>query len=218
VPVAAHSRKRARRGRRGGSVGDSVARVTGAPPQLLALVEAAYRQHFEVAPARASVSFLGVEPIEILRYPDQREDHYLSLGMSRYPMADPSDLVVAADSAPRAELLLSVAGQREAVWRKLAVMAAAPAVEGAVYLAGNRIDLGEPLCLGSRCTGGVLTAGPLQPIAISGIAPVRVLRVLPATQTELAWVRVHGSERLEQRWLAAGTELADLMRDSVGLS
>ena len=192
--------------------------MTGSPSDVLHLVEAAYRQHFETAPARASVSFLGLDPIEILRYPDGACDHYLSLGMSRYPMADPAELVVAAQSAPRAELLLTAAGRPDLLWRKLAVLAAAPAVEGVVYQVGNRVDLGEPLCPGSRCTGGVLTTAGLQPIAVSGLAAVRVLRVLPATQTELAWARVHGSEQLQQRWQAAGTELTDLMRDPVELS
>lgn len=187
-------------------------------PDILQLVEAAYRQHFEVAPARASVSFLGVAPIEILRYPDGVTDHYLSLGMSRHPMADPNDFVIQADSAPRAELLLSAAGRPEALWRTLAVLAAAPAVEGVVYQVGNRVDLGEPLCAGSRCTGGVLSATQLRPIEIPGLAAVRVLQVLPATQTELAWARVHGSEQLQQRWLTAGTDLTDLLRDPVALA
>ncbi len=192
--------------------------MTGAPSDILHLVEAAYRQHFETVPARASVSFLGLDPIEILRYPEGNLDHYLSLGMSRYPMADPSEVVVAVQSAPRAELLLSAVGRPDLLWRKLAVLAAAPAVEGAVYQVGNRVDLGEPLCPGSRCTGGVLTAAGLQPISIPQVAAVQVLRVLPATQTELAWARVHGSERLQQRWLAAGTDLTDLTRDPVELS
>jgi hypothetical protein len=191
--------------------------VTGAPG-ILQLVEAAYRQHFEVVPARASVSFLGLDPIEVLRYPDGRTDHYLSLGMSRHPMADPGALLIAAESAPRAELLLSAAGRPDPLWRNLAVLAAAPAVEGAVYQVGNRVDLGEPLCPGSRCTGGVLTAAELQPIAVPGVAAVHVLRVLPATQTELAWARVHGSEQLHQRWLTAGTDLTDLMRNPVDLT
>ncbi|MEO6504079.1 MAG: suppressor of fused domain protein [Jatrophihabitantaceae bacterium] len=192
--------------------------MTGAPSDILHLVEAAYRQHFETAPARASVSFLGLDPIEILRYPDGHQDHYLSLGMARHPMADPGELVIAAENAPRAELLLSAAGRPDQLWRKLAVLAAAPAVEAVVYQAGNRVDLGEPLCPGSRCTGGVLATAGLQPITISGVADVQILRVLPATQTELAWARVHGSERLQQRWLAAGTDLADLTRDPVELS
>lgn len=187
-------------------------------PGILHLVEAAFRQHFEVGPARASVSFLGLDPIEILRYPDGDIDHYLSLGMSRHPMADTGELLIAAESAPRAELLLSAAGRPEPLWRNVAVLAAAPAVEGVVYQVGNRVDLGEPLCAGSRCTGGVLTASALQPIAVPGIADVQVLRILPATQTELAWARVHGSEQLQQRWRTAGTDLTDLMRDPVDLT
>jgi hypothetical protein len=192
--------------------------VTGASPDILHLVEAAYRQHFEIVPARASVSFLGLDPIEILRYPDGRQDHYLSLGMSRYPMSDPGEIVIEAESAPRAELLLSAVGRPDMLWRNLAVLAAAPAVEGAVYQVGNRVDLGEPLCPGSRCTGGVLAVAGLQPITVPGAAAVQILRVQPATQTELAWARVHGSEQLQQRWLAAGTDLADLTRDPVELS
>lgn len=187
-------------------------------PDVLATVEAAYRQHFEVAPARASISFLGVEPIEVLRYADDGRDHYLSLGMSRYPMADPGATVVDEATAPRAELMLSVSGRYEEVWRRVAILAAAPAVEGAVYASGNRVDLGEPLCPGSRCTGAVLESSALQPVAVPGIAEVLVLRLLPATQTELAWARVHGSEALRQRWQDTGTDLADLMRDPVALS
>lgn len=186
------------------------------PVDILALVEAAYRQHFEVVPARASVSFLGVDPIEVLRYPDGATDHYLTLGMARHPMADPAEVVVAADG-PRAELLLSAVGRPDRLWHALAVLAATPAVEGAVYQSGNRVDLGEPLCPGSRCTGGMLVVSDLQPIAVAGGPDVQVLRVLPASQTELAWARVHGSEQLLQRWQAAGTDLANLMRDPVEL-
>jgi hypothetical protein len=191
--------------------------VTDHGSGVLETVEAAYREHFEVAPDRASVSFVGVEQIEVLRYADGVRVHYASLGMSRYPMADPADLVVDATTAPRAELLVTATGQADDLWRQLAVLAAAPAVEGAVYSVGNRVDLGEPLTAGSRCTGGILAHGPLQPIAVAGIADVVVFAVLPATATELAWARVHGTEALLQRWQAAGTELADLARDPVAL-
>jgi len=203
--------------------------------ELLTLVEAAYRQHYETAPTRASVSFLGVEPIEVLRY-EQPADYqragypgdeghrdepvatsYLSLGMSRYPMAEPSAVSVDPATAPRAELLLSVLGRPDDVWRRLAVLAAAPAVESAVYRIGLRVDLVEPWCAGSRCTGAVLVAGPLQPIAIPGSSAVAVFRLLPTTSVELAWARVHGSDALLERWRSAGTELRDLYRDSVAL-
>jgi Suppressor of fused protein (SUFU) len=202
---------------------------------LLRLVEAAYRQHYETPPARASVSFLGVEPIEVLRYQQPADDEqpsdlvstghrdepvttsYLSLGMSRYPMAEPAAVSVDPVTAPRAELLLSAAGRPDDVWQRLAVLAAAPAVESAVYRYGLRVDLGEPWCAGSRCTGAVLAEGPLRPIAIPGVSAVTVFRLLPATPVELAWARVHGSDALLERWRNARTDLRNLYRDAVRL-
>jgi len=65
--------------------------------------------------------------------------------------------------------------------------------------------------------GGVIVDGPLAPIALSGMADVHVMRVLPATSTELAWARVHGSAALIQRWTAHRTRLLDLMREPVDL-
>jgi len=204
-------------------------------PDLLTLVEGAYRQHYETAPIRASVSFVGVEPIQILRYqePDPQEpseqrrctEHdpepvttsYLTLGMSRYPMAESSATVVDPGTAPRAELVLSVFGSPDDVWRRLAVLAAAPAVESAVYRVGMRVELGEPWCAGSRCTGAVVVEGPLAAVSVPGMAPVTVFRLLPAAPVELAWARVHGSESLLERWRSAGTELRDLYRDPVVL-
>lgn len=199
---------------------------------ILGTVEAAYRQHFEVIPARASVSFVGVDPIEILRY-DQIgsvdsgdkdpvsvgvNQDLLTLGMSKYPMAGADESVVDAATAPRAELILTVHVGSSHAWRTLAVLAAAPAVEGAVHAVGNRIDLNEPFVPGSRCTGAVIAEGPLLPIAVPGIADVHLLRVIPATATELAWARVHGTESLRQRWAEEGTDLADLGRDAVTLT
>ncbi|MGX7679208.1 suppressor of fused domain protein [Jatrophihabitans sp. DSM 45814] len=187
-------------------------------PDVLSAVEASLRQHYEVVPARASVSFLGVEPIEVLRYRDDGLSHYVSLGMSRHPMTDPSAVLVDDATGPRAELLISVAGQPDEIWRKLAILAAAPAVEGAVYEIGNRVDLSEPLCPGSRCTGAIIEPGPLEPIAVPGGADVEILRLIPATATELAWARVHGSAALGERWREYNIDLADLSRAPVDLT
>jgi hypothetical protein len=186
-------------------------------PDVLSTVEAALRQHFEVAPARASVSFLGVEPIEVLRYPDDGRDHYVTLGMSRYGMTDPAAAVVDDTSAPRSELLMTAVGRPDELWRRLAILAAAPAVEGVVYEVGNRVDLTEPWCAGSRCTGGILTGGPLRPIPVRGATDVAVLQLLPATATELAWARVHGTTALRDRWTSARVDLTDLLREPVAL-
>ena len=202
---------------------------------LLARVEGAYRQHYETAPVRASISFVGVEPIEILRYQESADQEtpgqgrpmgnrpepvatsYLTLGMSRCPMTEPSATVVDPSIAPRAELLLSVLGRPDDVWRRLAVLAAAPVVESAVYRTGMRVELGEPWCAGSRCAGAIVASGPLAAIHAPGVAPVTVFRLLPAAPAELAWARVHGSEALLERWRSAGTELRDLHREPVVL-
>ncbi|HEU5270277.1 MAG TPA: suppressor of fused domain protein [Jatrophihabitans sp.] len=200
-------------------------------PDPLVLVEGAYRQHYETAPARASISFVGVESIEILRYeeagypeppgqgrlaghgPESVATSYLTLGMSRHPMAEPSATMVDASAAPRGELLLSVLGRPDDVWHRLAVLAAAPVVESAVYRVGMRVELGEPWCAGSRCAGAVVVPGPLADIPVPGISAVTVFRLLPAAPVELAWARVHGSESLLAQWRSAGTELRDLYRD-----
>ena len=68
-------------GGRGGPFG-SVAAVS----DVLPTVEAALVEHFGHRPQRASVSFVGVDPIEVLRFePIPGERAYVSLGMSPAP-------------------------------------------------------------------------------------------------------------------------------------
>jgi len=176
----------------------------------LELAEASFRDHFGHHPVRASVSFLGVEPIEVLRFePIPDEWAYLTLGMSRRPMTA-ADAMVQAEDGPRAELMLHVrqsGGQFDDVWRQLAVLAAAPAVEGVVYVPDMTVDLGQPFAAGSRCVGGVITESVLD----------RVLQVVPATSTELAWSRVHGTAALRERWAEHHSDLLDLGRAAVPL-
>jgi hypothetical protein len=186
---------------------------------VLAAVEAALVEHFAQRPLRASVSFVGVEPIEVLRFePVPGERAYVSLGMSRHPMTGAAELVRAADG-PRAELMLHLhdpTDEHADVWRKLAVLAAAPSVEGVVHASGMSIDIGEPLTTASACTGVVLAESPLADAA-TGAGPVSFLQALPATATELAWCRVRGSAALRDRWADAGTDLLDLDRRPVPL-
>jgi Suppressor of fused protein (SUFU) len=187
-------------------------------PGALAAVERALTMHFGQAPQRASMSFLGVEPIEVLRFEAiPGELAYLTLGMSRRPMSAASSDVVRPHD-PRAELMLHV---REVTahadaWRQLAVLAAAPAVEGVVYSIGMTVDLGHPLASGSRCSGVVVVESALAPIDTE-VGPVDVLQVTPATSTELAWSRVHGSGALRERWSAQLIDLLDLGRRSAEL-
>jgi hypothetical protein len=188
-------------------------------PAPLDAVDAALVRHFGSTPSRASVSFVGVDPIEVLRFepiPDERA--YLSLGMSRHPMT-PASAGVQAPDGPRAELLVQVRDGPDEfvdVWRQVALLAAAPAVEGVVYSAGMTVDLGQPIASGSRCSGVLIINGPMAVIE-STPGPVTVLQAVPATSTELAWCRVRGSDALRERWTDQSTDLLDLARDSARL-
>jgi hypothetical protein len=179
---------------------------------VLELVEAHLVSHLGPSSGRAAVSFLGTEQVEVLRFgPDQDGVvRYATLGMSRHPMVDPGADVV-AEHGPRAELVLSLRGSQDSVLRRLAVLAASPAVEGVVVDAGAGLDLGEQLWDGARFTA-VLVAEPgglVPDLPVPDDEPVRVYPLLPMTPNEAAWKRVHGAAALEERWLAQGTDLRD---------
>ncbi len=178
---------------------------------------------------RASVTFLGTEQMDVLRFGPDRDGlvRYLTLGMSREPMTA-SDAAVRDPAGPRAELVLSLRGRRDSVLRRLAVLAAVPAVEGRPIAPGASLDLGEPLWEGAPFTAvlvgeprGLIPDLPLADAvddpAFAAAEPVRFLPVLPMTMNEAAFKRVHGPEVLHQRWLAAGTDLRDPHRREVDL-
>ena len=182
---------------------------------VLAVVEAALRVAFGSDPARASVSFLGVEPIEVLRFESDRVVSYVTLGMSRRPMTAP-DAMTLSESGRRAELLVQTRTDAGQMWRQLAVLAASPAVEGVVYTEGMTVDLGTPLTVESLCTGGLVVASAVPSIE-TDLGRVDVLRLLPTTSTELAWARVRGAAALRQRWDEQSTDVLDLTRTAVSL-
>lgn len=206
-----------------------------------ALVEERLRSVFGPPDARAAVTFLGAERIEVLRFADAGLLRYATLGMSAQPMSDPAGpppdhhpptsrfaaplSVTVADPlrGPRAELLLSVrAGTADTaqVLRPLAVLAASPQVEGVVVAPGNSLDLGEPLWPGAPFSA-VLVAEPgglVEDLVLDvPLDPVRFLPLLPMTPNEAAWKRVHGAAALQDRWLSRGTDLRDPLRSSVAL-
>ena len=191
------------------------------PDVLLVEVEAHLLAVFGQDSGRAGVSFLGTERIDVLRFGPDAEDlfRYATLGMARAPMGDPGDLVVLPDG-PRAELVLTVRGPQDTVLRRLAALAASPAVEGVVVAPGAGLDLGEPLWDGSRFTAVLVgEPGGLVPDLPVGedLQPVRFLPLLPMTPNEAAWKRVHGAQALEQRWLETGTDLRDPDRPEAAL-
>ncbi|MBY8876996.1 suppressor of fused domain protein [Actinacidiphila acidipaludis] len=193
---------------------------------VLALVEARLRSALGEPDARAAVTFLGTERIEVLRFSDGDLLRYATLGMSAQPMTEPEALAVTVSDpvrGPRAELVLSVrAGlaDTDKVLRPLAVLAASPQVEGVVVAPGNSLDLGGPLWPDAPFSA-VLVAengGLVEDLDLDEpLDPVRFLPLLPMTSNEAAWKRVHGAAALQERWLARGTDLRDPRRASVPL-
>lgn len=174
-------------------------------------------RHYGDEPQEASVTFLGAPPIRILRFVDAETSmvRYVSLGCSAEPMGDPSDLVP-DPTAPRAELCIALRGGVDGLVRALAVLAAAPAVEGLVLAEGALIDLGEPLWEGAAFTAVVLRAPDLPEVELPGdAAPVTVFRAVPVTHTEAAWVRMKGAAELEEAWEEAGIDVTDPARSAV---
>ena len=128
------------------------------------LVDSRLRETLGEPGARASVTFLGTERIEVLRFVDADAGtvRYATLGMSSAPMTDPAEVLADPERGPRAELLLTVrAGiaDTDKVLRPLAVLAASPQVEGVVVAPGASLDTGEPLWPGAPFTS-VLVAEP----------------------------------------------------------
>ncbi|ARZ68050.1 hypothetical protein SMD11_2401 [Streptomyces albireticuli] len=173
--------------------------------------------------ARAAVTFLGTDRVEVLRFLDGDVVRYATLGMSAQPMADPTAVVADPLRGPRAELVLSVRAGRadtDKVLRPLAVLAASPQVEGLVVAPGASLDTGEPLWPGAPFTSVLVAeSGGLVPDLEldEPMDPVRFLPLLPMTPNEAAWKRVQGAAALEERWLRHGTDLRDPLRPGVPL-
>jgi hypothetical protein len=186
----------------------------------LDLVRAHLRDHFGGdEPDSASVTFLGTEPIEVLRFRSGGLVHYASLGCSRHPMTDPAEVVVDPLRGPRAEIVLRLRdpGPVTGIARSVAVLAATPAVDGVVLVADALIDLGSPLW--ASPSGRVPFTAVL--LGDSGIPdlpldpprdPVRFLSATPITATEAAWVRLKGAEAMRQAWSNDGVDVLDPKR------
>lgn len=185
---------------------------------ILDQVRAHLRRHFaDVEPDSASVTFLGTEPIEVLRFrTGDGVMHYVSLGCSRYPMTDPTQIVDDQLRGPRAEVVVQLRdpGQVTGIARSIAVLAATPAVEGLVLTADALVDLGSPLWGGPmrRVPFTAVLLGhsdiddlPLQPPR----DPVQFLLATPITATEAAWVRLKGAEAMRSAWRNDGVDVLD---------
>ena len=175
-------------------------------------VRAHLREHFGVQPDSASVTFLGIEPIQVLRFARGVVVDYVSLGCSRHPMTDPAQVVVDPLRGPRAEVVLRLrnAGPMNGLARTMAVLAATPAVDGVVLVADALIDLGSRLWSGAPFTAVLL--GPSD-IPDAMLPPpcdaVRFLSATPLTATEAAWVRLKGAEAMRQAWQLDEVDVLD---------
>ena len=175
--------------------------------------------HFgQAEPDVASVTFVGAEPIDVLRYRPNSEElvHYVSLGCSRHPMVDPTAVLADPDRGPRAEVVLRLRdpGPVTGLARSLAVVAAAPVVEGVVLTPDALVDLGTPLW--ARPSGRApFTAVLLGDSDIDDLPldpprdPVRFLSATPITATEAAWVRLKGAEAMRDAWRIDAVDVSD---------
>ncbi|GFG67324.1 hypothetical protein MKUB_48140 [Mycobacterium kubicae] len=175
-------------------------------------VRAHLREHFDAEPDSASVTFLGTETIDVLRFRSGGLVHYASLGCSRHPMLDPTEMVTEGLRGPRAEVVLSLRdpGPVTGLARSLAVLAATPAVEGVVLVAEALIDLGSPLWAGAPFTAVLLGASDIPELPLEPPRdPVRFLTATPITATEAAWVRLKGADAMRQAWANDGVDVLD---------
>ena len=180
----------------------------------------------ESAPGEAKLTFLGADPLTVLRFGPDRDGTvtYATLGCSRSPMQDPSAMVTDPDDGPRAELALPIIGGLDAVTRPLAMLAASPSIEGLVLQDGALLDFGQPLWPDARFTGFVLVDADVPDVTVGGNdgeaddarpATVSILQPVPATPNEFALARAKGVAELRTQWREKGTVLADPHRASV---
>lgn len=188
---------------------------------VLTLVRAHLREHFAEAgitadPSEASVTFLGADRIDVLRFAvtDDVPAQYVSLGCSRLPMGDPADLIADPTLGPRAEVVVALRGPAPTgLARSVAVVAATPAVEGLILEPDALVDLETPLWQGSPFTAFLLGRSDIDDVVLpEPMSPVAVLSAVPITATEAAWVRLKGAEAMREAWVQDGVDPSDPRR------
>ncbi|WP_193048223.1 suppressor of fused domain protein [Mycolicibacterium baixiangningiae] len=188
---------------------------------VLTAVRTHLGEHFRRAgitaePAAASVTFLGTERIEVLRFGPDSDGvaHYVSVGCSRHPMFDPAELVTDAIHGPRAEVVVTLRGSTpKGLARSVAVLAAAPAVEGLVLEEDALIDLETPLWESSPFTAFLLGHSDIEEVPLPGPLPaVTIFSATPITATEAAWVRLKGADAMREAWVTDGVDVLDPRR------
>ncbi|MEE3848745.1 suppressor of fused domain protein [Gordonia sp. LSe1-13] len=163
-------------------------------------------ERLSAQPQRASVTFLGVEPIEVLRFVTGDDLVYVTVGCARHPMSEPTDIHADPVRGPRAELVVRMhaTSPLPGLHRRMATVAAAPAVEGLILAPDALVDLSEPMWDGAAATAMVLEDDDLGDLALPDpMDPVQFLRAVPITANEAAWVRLKGADALREAWREA---------------
>lgn len=182
----------------------------------LAAVGQHLREHFAGAqPDVASVTFLGVDRMDVLRFADGGVYSYVSLGCSRLPMTEASAAVADPVRGPRAEVVMRLrsGAPTTGLARSLAVIAATPAVDGIVLTEDLLVDLSTPLWSGAPFTAVLLGPSDIPELPLDHPRePVRFLSAVPITPTEAAWVRLKGADAMRQAWADDGVDVLDPTR------
>jgi hypothetical protein len=187
---------------------------------VLAAVREHLHEHFTRSgitadPDTASITFLGTEKIDVLRFagPDGVA-HYVSLGCSRHPMFEPTEMVTDALHGPRAEVVLALRGPApKGLARSIAILAATPVVEGLMLEPDALIDLQSPLWEPSPFTAFLLGRSDIEDVPLTApLPPVTVLSATPITATEAAWVRLKGADAMREAWAQDGVDVLDPAR------
>jgi hypothetical protein len=185
---------------------------------VLARVRAHLHEHFVRAgitsePDAASVTFLGTERIDVLRFGPDGDGafHYVSLGCSRHPMFDPTEMVTDALRGPRAEVVVALRGPSpKGLSRSVAILAAAPAVEGLILEPGALVDLQSSLWDSAPFTAFLLGRSNIDDVPLPAPRPpVTVLSAIPITGNEAAWVRLKGADAMRDAWEQDGVDVLD---------
>ena len=168
-------------------------------------------------PDAASVTFVGVERMDVLRFgpDDAGVYHFVSQGCSRHPMTEASAAVLDPVRGPRAEVVLSLRGgiATPGLARSLAVVAATPAVDGVVLVPDLLVDLSAALWERAPFTAVLLRDSGISELPLAPPRdPVRFLSAVPITATEAAWVRLKGAEAMRQAWADDGVDVLDPLR------
>lgn len=190
--------------------------------EVLARVRAHLYAHYgapgaAAVPQTATITFVGVEPIDVVRFPPDEAGvvHHVSVGCSRYPMGDPAAVEADPVRGPRAEVVVAVKPlvALSGLARSVAVVAASPAVDGLILTPDALVDLGQPLWQSAPFTAFLLSAGDIPAVSLPPPKdPVAFISATPITATEAAWVRLKGADALRQAWEQDGVDVTDPRR------